>query len=65
MNYNDQKAVAKAHAMASEMRRELEERGLEQIICHHVSPTNVRFTAFNPKKKKMIESHGVVREDAE
>lgn len=65
MNYNDQKAIAKAQAMASEMRREFEERGLEQIICHHVSPTNIRFTAFDPKKKKAIESHGVVREDAE
>lgn len=65
MNYNDQKAIAKAHATASEMRRELEERGLEQIICHHVSPTNIRFTAYNPKKKRTIESHGIVREDAE
>lgn len=63
MSYNDQKAVAKAHNIAAEMRRELEERGLEQITCHLVSPRNIHFTAYNPKKKRTIEQHGIVQED--
>lgn len=60
MNYNEQKAVAHAQSMASEIRRELEERGLEQIVCHQVSPRHVRFTAYDPKKKRSIEHNGLI-----
>lgn len=64
MNYNDQKAVARAQSMASEIRRELEERGLEQIVCRLVSPRHVFFTAYDPKKKRGIEHHGIISEEA-
>jgi len=63
MSYNDQKAVAAAAAKASEIRKELEERGLEQIICHRIHPRHIHFTAYDPKKKRSVQSNGIVTEE--
>ncbi|QXO09455.1 hypothetical protein pEaSNUABM11_00031 [Erwinia phage pEa_SNUABM_11] len=55
--------MAAAAAKASEIRRELEERGMEQIVCHRIHHRHIRFTAYDPKKKRAIESNGIVTEE--